>query len=166
MYFRKAELQDAKRLAHVHVHSWRTTYQGIVSDEYLQSLSVEEREGKWTQILSGSHDTHVCMVEEDEIVGFVSFGKERSGEFEGELYAIYLLKNHQGKGIGEKLFDIAVSGLKKQGFNTMWIWVLKENPSKHFYYRYKPVLIKEEMLTIGKERHREEGLLLNLNEKE
>lgn len=166
MHFRKAELHDAKGLAFVHVHSWRTTYQGIVSESYLQSLSIEEKEEKWGRILSGAHDTYVCVIEDNKIAGFVSIGKERSGEYEGELYAIYLLKEYQGKGIGEKLFEIAIRELKKQGFNSMWIWVLKENPSKHFYYRYKPELVKEEKLKIGNELHQEEGLLLNLKEKE
>ena len=166
MHFRKAELPDAEGLAFAHVQSWRTTYQGIVSEEYLQSLSIEEKKDKWVQILSGSHDTYVCVMENNKIAGFVSIGKERSGEFEGELYAIYLLKEYQGKGIGVKLFEIATSELKKQGFNSMWIWVLKENPSKHFYYKYKPMVVKEERLRIGNEFHQEEGLLLNLTKKE
>jgi ribosomal protein S18 acetylase RimI-like enzyme len=161
--FRKANLKDSTGLAYVHVHSWRTTYEGIVSHEYLQSLSIEEREQKWVQILSGSHHTYVCEVDDGKIVGFVSFGKERSGEFEGELYAIYLLEEYQGKGIGKELFGIAATGLKKQGYNSMWVWVLKENPSKHFYYALKPTLIKEEILTIGGESHQEEGLLLELH---
>ncbi|MDX8345253.1 GNAT family N-acetyltransferase [Rossellomorea sp. YZS02] len=164
MHFRKAELHDAKGLASVHINSWRTTYQGIVSQEYLQSLSIGEKEDKWVQILSGAHDTYVCTMEDNKIAGFVSIGKERSGVYEGELYAIYILKEYQGRGIGEKLFELAISKLKKQGFNSMWIWVLKENPSKHFYYRYKPILVKEERLKIGKEFHQEEGLLLKFNE--
>ncbi|KAA0561246.1 N-acetyltransferase family protein [Rossellomorea aquimaris] len=159
---RKANLQDSPGLASVHINSWRTTYKGIVSEEYLQSLSIEEREQKWVQILSGSHHTYVCEVDDGEIIGFVSFGKERSGEYEGELYAIYLLEEYQGKGIGKELFGIAATGLKKRGYNSMWIWVLKENPSKHFYYALKPTLIKEEVLTIGGESYQEEGLLLEL----
>ncbi|MGE6754174.1 N-acetyltransferase family protein [Rossellomorea sp. NPDC071047] len=161
--FRKANLQDSPGLAYVHVHSWRTTYKGIVSEEYLQSLSIEEREQKWVQILSGPHHTYVCEEDDGKIIGFVSFGKERSGEYEGELYAIYLLEEYQGKGIGKELLGNAAAGLKKQGYNSMWIWVLKENPSKHFYYALKPTLIKEEVLTIGGESHQEEGLLLALH---
>jgi GNAT superfamily N-acetyltransferase len=160
--FRKANLQDSPGLAYVHVHSWRTTYKGIVSENYLQSLSIEEREQKWVQILSGTHHTYVCELDDGKIIGFVSFGKERSGEYEGELYAIYLLEEYQGKGIGKELLKIAATRLKEQGYNSMWIWVLKENPSKHFYYAFKPTLIKEEVLTIGGESHQEEGLLLEL----
>ncbi|TYS88932.1 GNAT family N-acetyltransferase [Rossellomorea aquimaris] len=160
--FRKANLQDSPGLAYVHVHSWRTTYKGIVSENYLQSLSIEEREQKWVQILSGTHNTYVCELDDGKIIGFVSFGKERSGEYEGELYAIYLLEEYQGKGIGKELLKIAATRLKEQGCNSMWIWVLKENPSKYFYYAFNPTLIKEEVLTIGGESHQEEGLLLEL----
>jgi len=160
--FRKANIQDSPGLAYVHVHSWRTTYKGIVSENYLQSLSIEEREQKWVQILSGTHHTYVGELDDGKIIGFVSFGKERSGEYEGELYAIYLLEEYQGKGIGKELLEIAATGLKEQGYNSMWIWVLKENPSKHFYYAFKPILIKEEVLTIGGESHQEEGLLLEM----
>jgi GNAT superfamily N-acetyltransferase len=166
MHYRKAEIKDAGSLAYVHVNSWRTTYHGIVSEEYLQSLSVKEREERWVRILSDSHHTYASETEDGEIVGFVSFGKDRSGEYEGELYAIYLLKDYQGKGIGKELFEIAIRELKNMGFNTMWTWVLKENPSKYFYYKYKPGLMKEEILTIGNEQHLEEGLLLNLNKQE
>ncbi|BCB05389.1 GNAT family N-acetyltransferase [Bacillus sp. KH172YL63] len=166
MLLRKAVLQDAKGVAHVHVESWKTTYRGIVSNEYLQSLSKDSKEKKWSDILSNTHHTYVCELEDGEIAGFVSFGKERSGEYEGELYAIYLLEEHQGKGIGKKLFEIAMKELKTQGFNSMWIWVLKENPSKQFYYTFQPMLIKEAELEIGGGKYKEEGLLLNLNEKE
>ncbi|MGG3912343.1 N-acetyltransferase family protein [Rossellomorea vietnamensis] len=166
MHYRKAELEDAGGLAYVHVCSWMTTYRGIVSEDYLESLSIVEREKRWVSILSDSHHTYVCEKEDGEIVGFVSIGKERSGNYEGELYAIYLLEDYQGKGIGKALFEMARGELKNMGFNSMWIWVLKENPSKHFYYKYNPVLLKEEILTIGNEEHREEGLLLDLNQKD
>ena len=44
---RKAELEDAKGIAKVHVDSWRTTYKGIVPDTFLENLSYENREQIW-----------------------------------------------------------------------------------------------------------------------
>lgn len=41
MQFRQATSQDAKRIAKVHVDSWRTTYQGIIPDSYLDGLTYE-----------------------------------------------------------------------------------------------------------------------------
>ncbi|MCM3216827.1 GNAT family N-acetyltransferase [Niallia taxi] len=73
---------------------------------------------------------------EGEIVGFSSGGKERSGnynEFEGELYAIYILKEHQSKGIGKALVKPIIDEIKEMGLNSMLVLVLKDNISRLFY---------------------------------
>ncbi|MGX1263295.1 L-amino acid N-acyltransferase YncA [Rossellomorea marisflavi] len=161
-HYRKACLADADGIAAVHVESWQSTYRGIVSDRYLASLSVEEKKVKWERILSEDHHTIVSTTKDGVVVGFASVGKERSGEYEGELYAIYLVKEYQGKGIGRELFSRSISSLKALGYHDMFIWVLRENASKTFYYSYKPEIVKEETIIIGDERYVEEGLLLSL----
>ena len=40
---RKADIEDAAAIAHVHVESWKTTYTGNVSDVFLASLNKENR---------------------------------------------------------------------------------------------------------------------------
>ncbi|SDE64667.1 hypothetical protein SAMN04488689_10282 [Paenibacillus sp. cl6col] len=47
MQIRKAMAGDAPGIARVHVDSWRTAYQGIISDTYLSSLSVQARQNMW-----------------------------------------------------------------------------------------------------------------------
>ncbi|MCM2605255.1 GNAT family N-acetyltransferase [Rossellomorea marisflavi] len=158
--YRKACLADAGGIAVVHVESWQSTYRGIVSDRYLDSLSVEEKKVKWEGILSEDHHTLVCTTKDGLVVGFASVGRERSGEYEGELYAIYLLREYQGRGIGRELFSRSISSLKALGFQDMFIWVLRENSSKTFYYSYQTEMVKEEPIIIGDEEHVEEGLLL------
>ena len=96
MNIRKAKAEDAAEIAKVHVDSWRTTYKNIVSDEFLERMSYEERENMWKRIFqSTGGEPCVYVTEKDgEIVGFASGGKERSGnypDFDSELYAIYLL---------------------------------------------------------------------------
>ena len=132
---RKAKLEDVKAIAKVHVDSWRTTYQGIVPDSFLESLSYEERE----QILKSGIEANQVYIAEDEsgkIVGFASGGKERTGKYDayiGELYAIYLLEGQQGKGLGQKLFQSVVDDLKEKQLNSMVIWALADNPACRFY---------------------------------
>jgi hypothetical protein len=43
MRIRQATIDDVPGIAHVHVASWKSTYKGIISDEYLSKLSVESR---------------------------------------------------------------------------------------------------------------------------
>ena len=102
---RKASIGDAAAIARVHVDSWRTTYAGIVRDEYLDSLAYSRREELWSEILVTGEPKQNVYVAEDasrKVVGFSWGGPERSGNpiYQGELYAIYLLDGHQRKGIG------------------------------------------------------------------
>src|SRR5437879_13119833 len=49
---READCADAPAVSRVHVDSWRTTYRGIVPDDYLARLSYERRTNIWMRILS------------------------------------------------------------------------------------------------------------------
>lgn len=132
---RKAVLTDAEGIAKVHVDSWKTTYANIVSDEYLDNLSYESREQMWTDAIPYG-GVFVAENNEGKIVGFSKGGKERSGKYkgyEGELYAIYILKEYQGQGIGTALIKPVIDEIKGMGLNTMLVFVLKDNTSRHFY---------------------------------
>ncbi|MFC0557620.1 GNAT family N-acetyltransferase [Halalkalibacter alkalisediminis] len=135
MKVRKARLADVKGIAKVHVESWRTTYKNIIPDEFLTNLSYDRREQVWSdQITNGN--VFVAEDEEEKIIGFSSGGKERSGKyskFGGELYAIYLLKEYQGQGIGKCLVKPVIDELEILHINSMLVHVLADNPSRAFY---------------------------------
>ena len=40
---RTATIEDAKQIAFVHIDSWRTTYSGILTEEYLDKLNLQEK---------------------------------------------------------------------------------------------------------------------------
>ena len=135
MLIRKAELEDVKGIAKVHVDSWRTTYKGIVPDSFLENLSYEQREKVWKSGIE-ANQVYIAEDEKGQIVGFASGGKERTGKYEayiGELYAIYLLEGQQGKGLGQKLFQLVVADLEEKQLHSMLIWALAENPACRFY---------------------------------
>ncbi|MFT4416444.1 N-acetyltransferase family protein [Fredinandcohnia humi] len=135
MQIRKAVVSDAKGIAKVHVDSWKSTYKGIVPDEFLEQLKYESREKMWNQAIPTS-TVFVAENEVGHIVGFSSGGKEREGNYEGyegEVYAIYLLGEYQGQGIGKKLVEPIVAQLREMKINSMLVLVLEENKSCLFY---------------------------------
>lgn len=135
MNIRKAILEDAKAIAKVHVDSWRTTYANIFPVDFLNNLSYESREQLWVESIPNGI-VYVAEDSDGEIVGFVSGGKERSGNYvgyDGELYAIYILKEFQGKGIGKDLVKPLVAELQQIGLISMLVLVLEDNPSCIFY---------------------------------
>ncbi|QOY34751.1 N-acetyltransferase family protein [Anaerobacillus isosaccharinicus] len=132
---RKAVIADAKGISKVHVHSWKTTYANIVPDEYLTNLTYERREQIWLNNIPNG-GVYVAENSEGEIVGFSSGGKERSGKYNGyngELYAIYILKEYQGQGIGKALVKPIIEEIRGMGLNSMLVLVLEDNTSRLFY---------------------------------
>ncbi|SEQ12528.1 Acetyltransferase (GNAT) family protein [Piscibacillus halophilus] len=151
MKVRKAVVEDAKGMAKVHVDSWRTTYAGVVPDEYLNNLSYDERENMWKQATPRG-GVYVAENNEGEIVGFATGGPERSGkypDYKGELYAIYILKDYQRQGIGKALMKPIVEGLIRDNLTNMVVLVLEDNPSKHFYEATGAKLLDTEDIEIG-----------------
>lgn len=68
---------------------------------------------------------------------------------EGELYALYLLKTHQGQGTGKRLFDHVLEELRQQGFSSCLVHVLADNPSRFFYERFGGRLVFEQRIERG-----------------
>jgi GNAT superfamily N-acetyltransferase len=163
---REALPKDAPGIADVHIHSWQTSYRGIVPDEVLDNQSAERRQGYWEQVIAGKESgweagraaLHFVFVAEDdqgEIVGFASGGKSRQETlpFQGELYAIYLLEAYKRQGIGEQLFRAVVERFLAEEFRTMMLWVLADNlPGRQFYEKMGGKYVTEQKLTIGGKR--------------
>lgn len=154
MNVRPATPADAEGIARVHVDSWRTTYQGIVPAEFLASLSLERRTEQWQSALDQYADSnwiYVACTDQSEIVGFLSCGpmREELGDFQAEIFAIYLLEAWQKRGLGRKLFERALVELNARGYESMLLWVLKDNPATRFYERMGGKRMGEKTLDIG-----------------
>ncbi|MBA3784391.1 MAG: 3-deoxy-manno-octulosonate cytidylyltransferase [Acidobacteria bacterium] len=134
--YRKANVEDALAVAKVHVESWHKSFAGIVPQEFLDNLTVEKREQAFRQRFGeANHKMFVAETAKDGIIGFADFGAARESNFafEAELYAIYLLREFQGKGIGENLFKLCQKEMSANGFNSMYLIALEVSPYKSFY---------------------------------
>jgi GNAT superfamily N-acetyltransferase len=151
---RPALESDAPGIARVHVASWRSTYAGLMPADFLASLSVESRENQWRGWIANPDRKSEFFVAEDangQIIGFACGGTEREGHpiYKGELYAIYLLAEHQGKGIGRQLLGAVIRCLMAQGLTTMLVWVLAGNPACKFYEAMGGVRVGSKPVEIG-----------------
>lgn len=150
LFIRPATPDDAAAIAHVHVDSWRTTYAGLVPDEYLATLSEADRAAAWRERISNGSEVYVADLD-SEVVGFTTGGpiREQIQSYDAELYAIYLLKQAQGRRIGTSLLHELITSLHSQGFHSMVVWVLEQNPAKHFYIRTGAQLLTSKEIEIG-----------------
>jgi GNAT superfamily N-acetyltransferase len=150
---RPATIADSPALAHVHVDSWRTTYGGIVPVEHLANLSYDRSQARWEEHFRALPDQKAFVAEDSSgrVVGLTSCGpiREPVGLIDGELYGLYILKEFQGIGIGRSLVLSVVQHLLEQGFHSLVIWCLKENPSCGFYAHLGGQITTEKLIEIG-----------------
>lgn len=152
MNVRPAQVADAAAIARVHVESWRSTYRGLLAEEFLDSLDTTTIAERWARLLGESSTGVYVATGGDDVVGFASGGRERAGEdgYGGELYAIYVLREAQGQGHGRRLIEAVVGGLREVGLGDMIVWVLRDNASgRGFYERLGGTYVREQPITIG-----------------
>jgi GNAT superfamily N-acetyltransferase len=162
IHIRPARADDAAGLARVHVDTWRTTYPGIVPDAHLANLSYERAEQRWREHLNdpaNANFVYIAHRDDGQIVGFASGGPERENDaaYKGELHALYVLKEYQGRGIGRQLVATIARQLRASGFANMLIWVLAENPACAFYAALGGKPVREKIVTIGGKELRDVG---------
>ncbi|HYS98916.1 MAG TPA: GNAT family N-acetyltransferase [Candidatus Dormibacteraeota bacterium] len=149
---RSAEVEDATAIARVHVATWRTAYHGLLPDDFLDSLSEDRYEERWRRTIADQGSGVYVAEDGHEVVAFASGGRERAGEdgFAGELYAIYVMRESQGRGHGRALVRAVTTGLREMGLTNMIVWVLRDNPAaRRFYERLGGTYIREQPITIG-----------------
>ncbi|MEZ4709171.1 MAG: GNAT family N-acetyltransferase [Caldilineaceae bacterium] len=143
MPVRRATIDDAAGIAHVHVTSWQDAYRGLLPADFLNNLSVERRSQQWENILQVSHG-HTLIYEHvnpdggRQIVGFAGLGACRDADFDsqitGEIYAIYVTSAHWGSGYGAALMQASIELLQKLSFKAVTLWVLQDNQRAIRFY--------------------------------
>lgn len=150
---RKATLQDAPDIARVHVISWQETYQGIVPQPYLDSLNINARTERWKSMLdqANSNSNVFVAILNGQLCGFIGGGRAREPvqNFDAEFYAIYLLQDAQGQGIGRLLMRRLAETLHENGLKRAMLWVLADNPTRTFYEHLGAQEISQKVIPIG-----------------
>lgn len=137
---RSAQQSDAGSIAEVQWRTWQAAYLGLLPHEILIGFGQSQGNGFWQRVLDQTVDGDAVLVAEldQEIVGFISSGPIRQSisGYRGEFYALYVLPEAQGCGIGTTLIAHAARGLVRQRWVNAAVWVLEDNHfGRQFYER-------------------------------
>lgn len=128
---------DVEAIARVHVQSWRETYTGLVPEELFGDAALERRVRFWTRVLDDLPPRVRVAEREGVVVGFAFAGEATGPDVtkgfaparQLQLFSIYLLAQHHGTGLGQRLLDAVI------GDEPAQLWVAKENPRAIAFYR-------------------------------
>ena len=160
---RPATPNDAQSIARIRVQGWRFAYQGLISQDYLDSLSVAEDTERMRGCLSqlpqnsppsrsasvqgsdGEKRSFMLAVRGDAVLGFCRFSAapnktnraERAvpgGTLNGRLHSLYIDPETLGQSIGHTLMNHALSTFAAWGCERATLWVLEGNSRAISFY--------------------------------
>ncbi|MCO6419023.1 GNAT family N-acetyltransferase [Siccirubricoccus sp. KC 17139] len=153
---RRARPADAAAIGAVHVATWRSTYPGVLPEDYLAGMSAVRHAAGYEQAIAERRNGHAVFVAVasgadapagtpeggSAVVGFVSGGRaRRPGLGQGEVETLYLLDDYRDQGTGRRLMRAMAAHLAAVGCRSVMLWVLRDNPTRWFYQHLggKPV---------------------------
>ncbi|MBQ9383034.1 MAG: GNAT family N-acetyltransferase, partial [Ruminiclostridium sp.] len=125
--------EDLCGKAFVHYNAWNEAYTGLVDQTFLDERTYEQSLGRAHRALDNGYTTYIA-VEDGCVIGFTDFGAYRGDDLAeaGEVYAIYVLKEHYGRGAGYALMKTALSLMPEK--KRFAVWVLKGNERAIRFY--------------------------------
>jgi ribosomal protein S18 acetylase RimI-like enzyme len=139
-FVRDARAADAADLARVQVASWQSSYDGIVTEDLLASLTDEAALAAWrerwqeaiTNPPTSRHRVFVAVTDGTrDVVGFASVGpatdEDRWPRTDASLYELRVLPDRTRQGHGGRLLHALAASLAEDGFRTVSTWALESD---------------------------------------
>lgn len=132
---REPRLEDADRIAAVHVATWQETYTDLLPEGFFTEDHARMRREMWTRILTAPREEWTIRVAESDgaIIGFAMAGPVQEVDESPapaapvdsappappvppvpparELSTLYVLRSHHGTGAGQALLDATIGAV-------------------------------------------------------
>jgi ribosomal protein S18 acetylase RimI-like enzyme len=137
LQLRPAHFSDHASIALLHAESWRRTYRGIYSDQFLNEEVEKDRLAVWHGRLNAPADNHetVVAVQENVIVGFACIFLDDDPTHGTLLDNLHVSSHCRKAGIGRLLMqNCARSVLAKGSIPKLYLWVFEMNQNARQFY--------------------------------
>ena len=149
---RPARAGDVEALARVHAETWQDAYRHLMPPRALAQFSYARRLALWRGLLEGKRAPLVEVAEtrEGALVGlaWLRLITEPSAHYDGEIIALAVRPDQQGRGIGRRLMATAAERLAECGARNCYLWVYRANtPARGFYEALEGRIVDQDVET-------------------
>lgn len=135
--FRDAAAEDAGLISHIYSTSWRKSYRGLISDDYLKRLPDEYWVPSVRSWLESGQLYGMLVYENGRPVGCAIYGRGRDAGYEDwcEIVSLYLLPDTLSRGIGGTLLGEVMRVMRDDGYTRFYLWAIEGNAMADGFYR-------------------------------
>lgn len=155
---KKITEEEAEEKININIRTWKTTFEGIISNEILDKLQAKtaeriEREKKNLREKNNVYGIYV----NNKLVGYSSYGPATDEEYKDscEIYTCYILKEYQSLHLGRKVVIKILDDFIKEGYKTMITKCLVQNPFNKFHIAIGGKYIGQKDTTLMGEQFKE-----------
>ena len=132
----EAELAHAEAIARLHAENWKSTYRGILPDEYLDTRVEGERLDYWrTALASGSYSmVRLALDDAGEIAGFSGLKAGADEGYDQTIEHLHVSAAARGAGLGRALMADAARQTVARGGRSLCLWVFEANARAIGFY--------------------------------
>ena len=139
--------EEIEGTSRVQWQTWREAYDEILPAEFQEQMTLDK-----CRFYSQKYPENTLIaLDGAKVVGFVSYGDFRDpARIAGEIFALYVLKEYYGKGIGQQLMKAAFAAL--DGYQEIMLWVLEDNKRAIAFYEKTGFVFddEEKVIDLGK----------------
>lgn len=134
---RKAIYSDCSNLSKLKREIWETTYRGIFPDEKIDNYDYEKNQKRFKGFIDNEKQELYVVENNNELVGYTEFGEpfRPFEDYEQEIGLFYIRKDYQRRGIGKKLFNLALDYIRGTGVSKFFISCHKYNTNAQEFYK-------------------------------
>ena len=162
MNIREANAEDMELIANLYVMNWKKTYVGLLPDNFLNGLTVNDGINKWQEYLTKEKHRIFVAYENENFLGFSACKEDE--ELKNCLYldSLHVSETSRGKGVGTKLINTVGSYAYIKGYEHMSICIVKGNDkAKRIYEKMGAKHYKDFIDYFGDTESNSEKLIWN-----
>ncbi|HEY5887676.1 MAG TPA: GNAT family N-acetyltransferase [Acidimicrobiales bacterium] len=145
--------EDAEAIAGNHHRGWQIGYRGLIADELLDGLDLDERIERWRSAVVNPAMTVRVVDDGTAVRGHVTVGAAtRNGTTDGEVLSLYVDPDHWGRGYGRLLLRTGADLLYALGYTHLGLWMVEGNVRAQALYESEGYVlegIREPMVLNG-----------------
>ncbi len=162
MIIKNADKNDIEKIANLYISNWKKTYNGLLSEDYLNNMTLEYCLHKWTKYLNNPSNKIFVAYKDESFLGFTACKKDDEEDNCLYLDSLHVNKASRGKGVGTKLINKVCKYAIDRGYDRMSICIVKGNDNaRKLYKKLGAVHYKDFIDDFGGTKSNSEKLMWN-----